>query len=97
MPLTDNDHIDLFKGPPKMLTPLMWFVALISLIGTILNAHRRREGFLLWALTNAAWVAYDLHIGAIPQAALMATYLILALYAYQKWRPPNNSNNNETD
>jgi len=65
---------------------MMWFVAIFSLIGTVLNTHRKRAGFLFWIATNAAWVAYDLHKGAHAQAALMAIYLCLAIYGFFKWR-----------
>ena len=73
-------------GAPIMIDSMMWFVAIFSLIGTVLVTHRRRAGFLFWIATNAAWVAYDLHKGALPQAALMAIYLALAIYGFYKWK-----------
>jgi len=63
----------------------MAFVAVLSLIGTVANVHQLRWGFLCWLVTNAAWVAYDIALGAWPQAALMAVYWHLALYGYIRW------------
>jgi nicotinamide riboside transporter PnuC len=69
----------------------MWIVAAASLIGTILNLHRRRECFLFWIATSAAWVVYDLHLHAHAQAALMAVYLVLAIYGWRQWKPTRNA------
>jgi len=68
-----------------MIERVMWLVACLSLAGVVLNLYRRREGFLFWMVTNAAWVAYDIHKSARPQAALMAVYFILAVIGWIKW------------
>jgi len=78
-----------------MIDRLMWGVAVLSLIGTVLNVHRRREGFLFWIGTNAAWVAYDIHKGAYAQAALIAIYFGLAVYGFYKWKPTAATKNSE--
>ena len=64
----------------------MWIVAGVSLIGTVLNVYKRRGGFAVWAVTDVAWVAYDLSIGANAQAALLAIYGAMAVWGFLKWR-----------
>lgn len=69
-----------------MLNVIMWIVAGVSLIGTVLNVYKRRGGFAVWAVTDVAWVAYDLSIGANAQAALLAIYGAMAVWGFLKWR-----------
>jgi len=69
-----------------MIEYLMWFVSIISLVGTIANVYQRRWCFGVWAVTNALWVIYDIHKTAYPQAALMFTYWLLALWGLKKWK-----------
>lgn len=80
-----------------MIDKLMWAVSVFSLIGTILVTNRHRRGFLFWIGTNAAWVAYDIHKGAFPQAALMAVYFGLAVYGFYKWRPATENTENSEE
>lgn len=63
----------------------MWVVTVASLIGTVANVYRRRWGFLVWVGTNSAWVVYDIHLAAWPQAALMAVCLVLAVWGWFAW------------
>lgn len=64
---------------------LMWGVALMSVTGTIANIYRRMWCFYLWAVGNLCWVAYDIRLGAYPQAALMFIYFLLSLWGIYEW------------
>ncbi len=64
----------------------MWIVAISSMIGTLANIHKKRWCFHIWLVCNIAWVAYDIHKTAYPQAVLMAVYAILAVYGIYKWK-----------
>jgi hypothetical protein len=39
-------------------------------------------------VTNAAWAVIDLRAGLPAQAALMATYCVLAVWGLVAWRAP---------
>ena len=64
---------------------LMWIIAAGSLVGTIANVYKKRWCFLLWSIGNFAWVLYDVHKTAYPQAALMAVYFCLAIWGWFRW------------
>lgn len=63
-----------------------WALALLSLVGVVLNIKRRRECFIVWTVTNASWVAVDLWHGVLAQAALQAVYVVLAIWGFWHWR-----------
>ena len=65
---------------------MLWLVSVAALIGVVLNTHRRRACFAIWACTNATWVIVDLHHGIYPQAALQLVYFLLSLYGLWHWR-----------
>jgi nicotinamide mononucleotide transporter len=64
----------------------MWLVTAASLVGTTANAYRRRWCFAVWVPTNLLWCAYDVWLGAYPQAALMGVYAVLAVVGWRKWK-----------
>jgi nicotinamide riboside transporter PnuC len=63
----------------------MWVVTGLSLIGVVLNIYKRKECFLIWAVTNFAWMVYDWQIKAYEQATLFGVYFILAIWGLVKW------------
>jgi len=67
---------------------LYWVMAVLSLLGVILNIHGYRLCFVLWAITNATWAVADYHHGLPQQAALQAVYFALSLYGIWKWSRP---------
>jgi len=64
----------------------MWAVTIASLIGVVLNIHKKRSCFYIWAVTNFTWMIYDWNIGAKEQSALFAVYFCLAIYGIVKWK-----------
>ena len=64
----------------------MWIVTILSLAGVVLNIHKKRMCFIIWAFTNFAWMVYDWRIGAREQAALMFVYFCLAIWGLIKWK-----------
>jgi nicotinamide riboside transporter PnuC len=61
-------------------------VALASLAGVVLNIHRRRACFAIWAVTNASWTVVDLYHGVWAQACLQAVYVGLSFYGLWHWK-----------
>lgn len=68
------------------IVSLFWLVTIASIVGTVANIYHKRWCFWVWACTNALWTAYDLWLGAYPQAALMAVYFGLAIVGLWKWK-----------
>lgn len=65
---------------------LSWACVAASLAGTLLVTRRRPEGFYLWSVSNAGWIAINWHAGQTAQAALFAAYLALSIYGMWEWR-----------
>jgi len=64
---------------------LIWCNTAFAILGTILNAKQIRFGFILWMLTNGAFVIYNIYIKSYPQAALFFVYFGLAIYGWRSW------------
>lgn len=64
---------------------LIWACTVIALIGTVLNAKRKRSGFLFWIISNGAFSIWNYKIEQNAQALLFFVYLILAIYGYFNW------------
>ncbi|MDO8684845.1 MAG: nicotinamide mononucleotide transporter [Armatimonadota bacterium] len=65
---------------------MTWLLAVVSLIGVVLNVRKDRRGFICWIFTNVAWCAYDFSIGAYAQSVLFAVYAVLAVYGLKAWK-----------
>lgn len=63
-----------------------WLVAVLSLVGVVLNIRKRPECFAIWTGTNAAWVVVDVAHGVYPQAILQALYCLLSVWGLIEWR-----------
>lgn len=64
---------------------ITWIVSFLALIGTILNANRNKNGFILWFFTNLFWVIVDFKNGLYAQSALFLAYTVLALKGFFTW------------
>lgn len=67
------------------LEMFIWFNTAVAIIGTVLNAKQLRFGFILWMITNAIFVVYNLYIKSYPQAALFSVYFGLAVFGWISW------------
>lgn len=63
----------------------IWFNTIIAIIGTFLNAKRVRFGFIIWMITNAVFVGYNIYLNSYPQAALFTVYFGLAMFGWITW------------
>lgn len=62
-----------------------WAATVIALAGTVLNCKKVRLCFLLWLLTNAMWLAWDIAHGLPSRAILDAVQFALAGWGYYEW------------
>jgi len=64
----------------------MIIFTILSLIGVVLNIHKRKECFYVWTFTNGVWAVYDFKIGAWEQGVLFSCYFVLAIWGVIKWQ-----------
>lgn len=65
---------------------IVWALALVSMVGVILNIYKSNVCFMLWMFTNSFWMTIDFYKGIYPQSALFAVYTGLAVFGFIKWR-----------
>lgn len=62
-----------------------WVATTVALIGTVLNCKQIKACFVLWLVTNAMWLAYDLASCLYSRAVLDAVQFALAGYGLWEW------------
>lgn len=67
------------------MSEISWLMALLAILGTILNLKRRWEGFLLWIVSNSFWFIHNMQIGEYQQASLSCLYTFLAVAGIREW------------
>ena len=70
---------------------LTWLLTGLSLIGVVLNIHKRQECFYIWAVTNTCWMLIDFKKGIPAQGVLFMVYVILAIYGIIMWKKKPNA------
>lgn len=67
------------------MKPVWWAVAVVSIIGTVLNVLKCPWCFAIWSVTNLAWMVVHIRKRLYPQAALFGVYLVLAVWGLVAW------------
>lgn len=57
----------------------------ITLIGTVLNMHKKATGFIFWMIASGAWCIFDLYVENYPRALLDGVFVITAFIGWRKW------------
>lgn len=65
---------------------LTWLLTGVSILGVILNIHKVRWCFYLWAFTNSCWAIVDFYYEIYAQAALFTVYFCLAIWGLLRWK-----------
>ncbi|MEM4270911.1 MAG: nicotinamide mononucleotide transporter [Candidatus Pacearchaeota archaeon] len=69
-----------------IISIISFFVAILAIIGVILNIRKNKICFIIWFFTNFTWVIIDYLRGIYGQAALFVFYTALSVYGFIKWR-----------
>lgn len=69
---------------------LTYVMMVIALVGSYLNAKQRREGFLLWMITNGFWIIHNLTVSEYAQAILYAANMVIAIMGFINWNKNKN-------
>ena len=64
---------------------MTWSIALLALVGTVLNARKAWQGFIFWFVSNAWWCVHSFRIGEYALAALFGVYWLLSIYGVYCW------------
>lgn len=64
---------------------MMWLLTGFSIAGLLLNIKHKRSCFIIWGISNAAWVVIDFHAGLYAQAFLFVIYFIMSIWGFFAW------------
>ncbi len=64
---------------------MTYLIAMLAVVGVVLNIKKRKECFYLWIFTNGFWCWHNARIGELAQAALFALYFWLAIVGAAEW------------
>ena len=65
-----------------------WFnfiLAVLTIIGAVLVNYKRSEGFLIWIVTNTAWVFVDFVKGIPEQSVVYIFFIFTAIHGWFLW------------
>jgi len=65
---------------------MTWAIAAFSLLGTVLNIHKRAACFAIWAATNSTWVVIDIAHDLPARAGLDSVYFGLSIWGWVAWK-----------
>lgn len=63
-----------------------WILALIAIIGVILNIQKKPSGFIFYTISNIGWVLVNMHHKLYAQVFLFAVFTGLSLYGWYSWK-----------
>jgi len=70
-----------------------WILALISIIGVVLNIRKRASGFIFYTIANVGWVYVNLRHEIYAQAFLFLVFTGLSIFGWYDWKFQKRKNN----
>jgi hypothetical protein len=64
---------------------ISWIVTGFSILGTVLNIYKNKWCFIIWIITNFAWIIINLVLGMYPQVVLFSVYLATSIWGMIAW------------
>lgn len=64
---------------------ITWGLALLSILGAILNIKKRRSGFAVYTIANMGWIFVDIYYGIYAQAVLFCVFTALSTWGWIEW------------
>ena len=65
---------------------MCWIIVAIALVGVLLNARGKWQGFLFWLISNAYWCYRNLVINQYAQAFVFVIFWGMSVYGIFCWR-----------
>lgn len=92
----DNSIAPKYKAQTEeQEVKMTWIIVTIALIGTVLNAQRKWQGFLFWFVSNGYLCTYNAIIGEYAQSSLFGAYLLLTVYGIHNWKKKERNQNDD--
>lgn len=71
---------------------ILWFISLLTLLGSILNVKKMPSSFVLWTISNIFWLVFDLVNKVYSRAALDVVNLATSIWGLVSWFKPSFQN-----
>jgi nicotinamide riboside transporter PnuC len=62
-----------------------WIVAVMSIAGVITNILKNKWCFVLWFISNVAWIIIDIQKEMYAQAAVFFVYAVTCIWGFIQW------------
>lgn len=62
-----------------------WILALVAIIGVVLNIKKKPSGFIFYTISNVGWVYINLKHEIYAQAFLFLVFTGLSIYGWYDW------------
>lgn len=59
---------------------------ILSILGAIINAQEKIEGFYIWIVSNVLWTIYCIDSNQIPLGLTFIVYIGISAYGIKEWR-----------
>ena len=64
---------------------IAYIITAASIVGTVANSFGKRWCFVVWGITNAFWIIYNVVLCSYAQALLYTFNLVMAIVGFLKW------------
>lgn len=65
---------------------LEWIATGLGILGAIINARKKIQGFYIWVIANLFWIYIGIKIKLYGLALLFFVYLLIVIYGIITWR-----------
>ena len=62
-----------------------WILALLSIIGVVLNIRKKASGFVFYTIANIGWIIVNVKHEIYAQAFLFLVFTGLSIYGWWAW------------
>lgn len=65
---------------------MQWLIVVAALIGAMLNARGKWQGFVFWLVSGVCWTVHNIGIDEHGQALQYAVFSVISLHGLIHWR-----------
>jgi nicotinamide riboside transporter PnuC len=69
-----------------IITCFSWALALVAIIGAVLNIQKKSSGFIFYTVSNIGWVSVNFYYEIYAQMFLFSVFTILSIYGWINWK-----------
>lgn len=63
-----------------------WILALVAIIGVVLNIQKKPSSFIFYTISNIGWVLVNLYYEIYAQMFLFSVFTVLSIYGWISWK-----------